>query len=222
MASIAALLVATPIWGFALQPPRLDQPYAAHAFGIELAVPSAAPALVAEVARAQPEDHLWLEKMQWSRGIVFSTAAAMAVTLVLGAIQFADEYGFHDSYYDTPCAQGSAVLDRCGEEVPWQHAVAAGVSAGGVIFATLKSFFIDFDDMARVDADWLVYERTRWVVLGMVALQAIAGVLVSNAVRFGWADPVQDFDTLRGLAIGHLALGAATFGVQVANSVLLF
>ncbi|AKF04480.1 hypothetical protein DB32_001629 [Sandaracinus amylolyticus] len=213
MPGLAALLVATPIWGFALRPPStLDLEVVG-----ERVVVAATPSEL-----APPEDPLQPEKMQWTRGIVLSTALAMAVTLGIGAVQFADEYGFHDSYDDTRCAQGTAVLDNCGEDVPWQHAVAAGITAGGVIFATLKSFFIDFDGVARVDSDWRVYETTRWVVLGMVVAQAIAGVLVSNAVRFGWADPVDDFDTLQAFAIGHMALGAATLGVQIANSILVF
>ncbi|UJR83138.1 hypothetical protein [Sandaracinus amylolyticus] len=216
MGTLAALLVATPVWGFALQPPL-----AMNAIAPEIAAQLAATA-DPELALAPREDPLQQEKIQWTRAIVFSTALAMATTAVIGAIQFADEYGFHDSYYDTACAQGTGVFDRCGEEVPWQHAVAAGITAGGLIFATLKSFFIDFDGVARVDSDWRIYETTRWVALGMGVVQAIAGVLISNAVRFGWADQVEDFDTLQALAIGHLAFGAATLGVQVANSILLF
>ncbi|MDQ3032357.1 MAG: hypothetical protein M3Y87_08085 [Myxococcota bacterium] len=160
--------------------------------------------------------------MDWTRGLNVATTLALAVTGVLGFIQFGDEYGFNDAYDQTACATNDAVLGYCAEETPWAHAIAAGTSATLLVSSFAVSTQIDFDQAARHDSDWRVYETTRWIALGMGVLQAAGGFFLANSVRWGWLDEQQDFDTMQALAGGHMALGVATLGINAANSLLLF
>lgn len=229
MQTLIALTLATPVWGFALEAPVL-------------AGPILLPQQLAQVDTSRelhvPEDYSGLEgvpepvlsdaerdtltMMDWTRGLTVATSVAMAATAVLGAIQFRDEYGFHDEWLETGCARGDTIFGWCGSETPWAHAILAVTSAGLLISSVVVSTQIDFDIAARRDRDYRAYETTRWIALGMGALQALAGFFIANSVRWDWLDEQQDFDTLQGLAIGHMALGLATFGINTANAVLLF
>lgn len=219
MHTLAAWMLATPIWGFALQVP--------------LASPSILPEQVAQVrttevqleTRPSPstfdaEAHN-RTMMDWTRVLNGATTVALTVTGVLGFIQFGDEYGFHSDYTNTACANGDAVLGYCGEETPWAHLLGAATGASLLISSFGVSTAVNFDRAARVDSDWRIYEVTRWVALGMGVLQGLAGFLIANAVRFDWADQQNDFDVLQGLAIGHMTLGVATLGMNAINSALI-
>lgn len=225
MSTLVALALATPVWGFALAAPPPASPAIfppAQVAQVETTVD-----LPVEYDYETVESATFAERhastmMDWTRGVNLATTLALAVTGVLGAIQFHDEYGFHDAYDQTACARGDAVLDACGEQTPWAHALAAGTSASLLISSFGLSTAVDFDIAARRDGDWRVYETTRWIALGMGALQAVAGFFLANSVRFGWLDEQQDFQTMQALAAGHMALGAATLAVSTANTILVF
>jgi hypothetical protein len=226
MDTLATLALATPLWGFALQPPAF------------FASPEMLPDTAAQVRSVTTVDtevaldprELAAEAhndtmMNWTRGFQVATTAIMAATGVLGFIQFHDEYGFHDEYYETQCGRGQygdPVLDYCGEATPWPHLVLAGASAGGLLGTVILSTTVDYDRAARRDGDWRTYEVTRWVALVMGVLQAGAGAFLANSVRAGIFDPVEDFDLMQGFAVAHMALGAANVGLNLANSILLF
>jgi hypothetical protein len=220
MNPLLAVAFVTPIWGFALHPPA--------------ALSSIAPEQVAQVRTAEvrvpPPDSTLVARtahndtmMDLTRGFQLAANLSMAVTAVFGAIQFGDEYGFHRDYYQTACATGDAVFnDYCGRTTPVAHLAAAGATAGLGATSFLISTQVDFDLAARRDGDWRTYEVTRWVELGMVAIQALGGFFIANAVRFGWANQQADFDVLQGFAIAHMAWGAATLGMETYNTALLF
>ncbi|UJR83269.1 hypothetical protein [Sandaracinus amylolyticus] len=217
MSGLAALVWTTSVWGLALQPPSM--PVALTLAPIAQLEETTELSLDAEALRAEQHDATMRE---WTRTMSAVTVAVFAVAGTLGALQFHDEYGFHDDYADTACARGDALLDHCGEQTPWAHLIAVGATAGLGLTTFVLSTQVDYDIASRHDEDWRIYEVTRWVGLGMFVVQAIGGFLIANAERFGWADPQDDFDTMQGLAIAHLGLGAATFGLEVFNTLILF
>jgi hypothetical protein len=218
MHPLVALALSTPIWGLSLHAP--------------MALASVAPPPIAQVEDVEapviPADAFAhgaaydRTTMDLTRAFQLGATVAMAGTNVLGLIQFGDEYGFHRDLTDTACATHDAVLDDCGQATPVAHLVAAGGTAGLGVAAFVFSTQIDYDVASRFDGDWRTYEVTRWLGLGMNALQAVFGFFLANAIRFGWADPQRDFDVLQGFAIGHAALGIATLGVETYNTALLF
>ncbi len=229
MQTLIALAIATPVWGFALEAPTwagpilLPQHLAQVDTSRELNVPEDYSGLegVPETVLSDAERNT-LTMMDWTRGLTVATSVAMAATAVLGAIQFRDEYGFHDEWIQTACAHGDTIFGWCGSETPWAHAIGAVTSAGLLISSVVVSTQIDFEIASRRDGDYRTYQITRWVALGMGALQALAGFFIANSVRWDWLDERQDFDTLQALAIGHMALGLATFGMNTANAILVF
>jgi hypothetical protein len=160
--------------------------------------------------------------MEWTRSMSAVTVVVFAATAVLGAIQFGDEYGFHSDQSHTACATGEAVFNRCGEATPWPHVIGVIATAGLGLTTFILSTQVDYELAERHDGDWRTYEVTRWVGLGMFVVQALGGFLLANAVRFGWADEQKDFETFQAFAIAHLALGAATLGVEIFNTAILF
>jgi hypothetical protein len=232
MQTLIAFAIATPVWGFALEAPILAGPVLLPQQLAQVEIETPPPELyvpedysglegVPETRLSEAERHT-VTMMDWTRGLTVATSAAMLVTAVLGAIQFSDEYGFHDEWIDTPCARGDTIFGWCGSETPWAHAIGAVTSAGLLISAFVVSTQIDYEIATRRDGDYRTYQTTRWIALGMGALQALAGFLLANSVRWDWLDERQDFDTLQGLAIGHMLFGLATFGMNTANAILLF
>jgi hypothetical protein len=223
METLVALALATPIWGFALQPPALPAPslLPAHVAQLESTARADMQMQPAAPGEAFREAHV-STMMDWTRATNLAASVAFGVTAVLGLIQFSDEYGFNSSRAETACETGNAVLSRCGRETPWEHALAAGTSASLLVTSFGLSTAVDFDLASQRDGDWRTYEVTRFVVLGMVLAQALGGFLLANSERFGWLDRQGDFEVMQGLALGHLALGAATLGLQVANTILVF
>lgn len=224
MNPLAALLLATPVWGFSLTPPVLAAPdldldTAAQVRTVvaETEVTMSSPADIAAEAR---NNHI----MNWNRALQVSTTLAMAVTGALGFVQFHDEYGFHDEYSETNCGrgQGDPVFAYCGESTPVPHLIGAATSAVGLISSVAVSTQVDFDRAARRDSDWRIYETTRWVALGLGLAQAVGGALLANAQRAGVLSYEDDFDLMQGVAVAHMALGAANVGMNLANSILLF
>jgi hypothetical protein len=223
MDTLFALALSTPIWGFSLQPPVMAAPDVAAAQVAQVEVVEAEVPPDLRVDRWQESHNASM--MNWTRAFQISTTIAMAATGALGFIQFHDEYGFHDDYVDTQCglgAQGDPILDYCGEETPWPHLIGAGARGAAVLGSLFVATAGDFDRASRRDADWRVFEVTRWVALGLGVLQGAAGALLANAQRAGWLTYEDDFDLMQGLAITHMALGAANVGMNLANTILIF
>ena len=223
MGTLAALALATPIWGFALTPPTVGAPAIVPEQVAQMRTTTDEGNAIVRLAdpRAMPAPAV-TPAMDWTRYLSLVTMAGFAATLTLGAIQFADEYGFNARYTQTACATGDAVLDYCGESTPWAHLTAALGTATLGIATLFASTQVDYDHAERVDRDWRIYEVTRWIGLVTVGIQAIFGFFVANAVRFGWADEQRDFATLQTLAGVHLGWGVLTAGMEAFSTALLF
>jgi hypothetical protein len=221
MSPLAVLAFATPLFGFQLTPPAMPGGIAATLPADYGDAHGGISTVVLDEDLAQREAHDRTMR-DWTRGFSVASTVALAVTGVFGFVQFGDQYGFHAHYADTACAHGTAVFGSCGTDVPYVHMTAADVTAALSLTTLILSTQVDFDLASRADGDWRTYEVTRWVQFGMLLVQALGGFFLANAVRFGWASEAQDFNTLQGFATAHMVWGAATLGMQVANTILLF
>lgn len=215
MPTLAALVLATPIFGFSLTPPVLPTPGLVPDVVAQLAPGAPDPETLgdAEVA-AQLRQRRDIAMVHRAFGV--ATWLAMATTAVLGFIQFGDEYGFHGSRPETACGQQTAVLQEFCDGTPWPHAVA-GITTAVLYFTTFGLSFAMPDplDIEHQDSAWAgrvrAHRMLRWVHLGGMILQMLVGVVIANPSTFG-IDRDADFDTLQGLAGLHMGIGIATFG----------
>jgi hypothetical protein len=213
-----AVALATPIWGFSLAPPAALFTAPPVRLG-ELSFAATRSSVASLDAGHDGHD---ATMMDWTRALELTSTVAMAITTAFGFVQFADEYGFHDAYTQTPCATGQALLDDCGQSTSIPHLASALTTAALGASALVVSTQVDFDQAWRIDGDWAEYDLVRWLGVGMLVVQAVYGALLANAVRFGWADAQHDFPTLQGLAAGHLLWGMATLVVQTYETALVF
>jgi len=165
MPSLAALVLATPVFGFALHAPSI-QPiidpgvYAAvadlravsapllqaeqdaAAAGTEEGTPTASSdggnksGAKAEAEKYKAEVKRRNSLIKIHRPLGLATWATMTVTEVLGFIQYYNLYGFFAGQGTNPCVKGTAVFGQ-GQcsGTPWPHAVAASVT-GSLYAAT--------------------------------------------------------------------------------------
>jgi hypothetical protein len=237
MPGLAALLLATPIFGFQLAAPTFDTAW--------LATPDAAVSLTAslptlellEVADASAtaqaeEDRRYTEQVRQRaeigaihRALGISTWIAMTATVILGMIQYSDMYYFGAARDATPCVTGNGVILNECSGVPWGHLIPASITAGLYTATFVLSFVMpdpnDADSGPGVFAERLrIHEALRWVhLVGMVA-QMVLGLCVSNGA-FG--DRANDYDTQAIVAGVHQAIGFTTWGaLTAAGAIMLF
>jgi hypothetical protein len=156
-----------------------------------------------------------MQKIHKPLGI--ATWASMAVTLLLGAFQYANLYGV-GALEDTPCVSGNGIIfgeSQC-TGTPFVHLTSAMLTTG--LYAatfTLSLMMPDPDGLDEGDSDYASNLRThkilRWVhFIGMISQLAL-GVVIANSESFG-LDRANDFGTLQALSATHMALGFVTFG----------
>lgn len=145
------------------------------------------------------------------RAFGIATWASMAVTAVLGWIQFADEYGFHGNPNDTACANGTAVLQEFCTGVPWPHAIAGFTTAA--LYFTTAGLSLAMPAPLEPSADLELHKTLRWVHLATMLATAVFGVVTANLDV--------DFGTRQALAIVHQGLGVATFGLLTAAAAVI-
>jgi len=237
MPGLAPLLLATPLFGLALQPPDFTP-----LLGVDHLPPSALIAALDEaegddeggVAPAGDGDSVTDSKggasnaaeddyeaeikhrnalIKIHRPLGIATWAAMTAAIVLGTIQYYNLYGFFDDIGSNPCVTGDAIFGQ-GQctGTPWPHAVAAGVTTG--LYAatfTVSLMMPDPDDLASGKGEFAstlrLHKLLRWVHFGGMVLQAVLGVVIANSF-----DRANDYDTLQLLATVHLASGFITYG----------
>ena len=144
-----------------------------------------------------------------------ATFVSMVATVWLGDLQYYDRYGIFAAYDDTPCARGDAVLDFCGGETPWPHAIAATVTMA--LYVTTAALYLAMPDLpSGVDegeserAKKLRSHRTlRWIHGAGIVLQLLLGPFLANPEVFG-LDRRGDHRLLQGLATGHFVIGLVT------------
>lgn len=217
MSPLAAVLLATPLFGLQLQvDPGLS--LAPHAL-VAAAEDGAATGRRSEGPRmSAAERRELLQRRQTLRPVHrwlgVATWAAMTSTVLLGTIQYYNLYG--GSRTSNPCVAGRAVFgqEQCiGTPVP--HLATALVTTG--LYAATFGLSLAMPDPVGLDEGDSDYarrlrrhKRLRWVHgIGMV-LQLITGAIVANPEQFG-LDRFNDYNRLRALGTVHLLTGYTTY-----------
>jgi hypothetical protein len=177
MHSLAALLLATPVFGFSLQPPSIQPIVDPVAYGVFAHIGTAA--LLQDAAqegtddasaeaatdekasakeadkKAEQDDYNAEVKRRNSlikihRPLGMATWAAMTITEVLGFIQYYNKYGFFAGEGDNPCVKGTAVFGQGQCTSPLIHLTAASVTTA--LYATTFTVSLmmpDPDDLSN-------------------------------------------------------------------------
>ncbi len=145
------------------------------------------------------------------RAFGIATWASMAVTAVLGWIQFADEYGFHSNENETACANGNAVMQDFCTGVPWPHAIAGGTTAA--LYFTTAGLSLAMPAPLEPSADLEIHKTLRWIHLATMIATAVFGAVTANIET--------DFGTRQALAIVHQGLAVTTFGLLTAAAAVI-
>lgn len=234
MGPLTALVLATPIFGFAFAPlqvpalPHAAVPLAQVEGSVQLDVgddePTAAAAVgpVADAAPAAPTDQAEYVKQlrkrakmaKIHRALGITTWASMAITVASGTVQYHNLYG-GGSLEKTPCTKGDAWPNnnQC-HGAPLLHAIP-GFVTGGLYFTTLglEMFMPDPDHAAQGDSQFAKKLRThkilRWVHLAGMVAQIGLGIVMANPAL--GLERATDYKTLQALSRAHLGIGYATF-----------
>ncbi len=152
--------------------------------------------------------HRWLGIATWS---------AMTATVVLGAVQFYNQYGFFSSMEETPCVRGTALFGQgqCSG-IPWLHLGASLLTTGLYVTTGTLAWLMPVPDgygegQGRHARNLRMHRLLRWIHAGGMALQLLLGYVVANAQRFG-LDRANDYGTLQALSAAHLGTGLLTWG----------
>lgn len=223
MGPLTALLLATPLFGFALDiDSSLSDPPAvviepALVLALEVSAELDSPELdskeptTADLIRKRNK----FKKIHKNFGI--ATWSAMTLTVISGFIQFYNQYGWWDSQANNPCVRGTAVFgQRQCSGVPALH-LALGATTGALFFTTfgLSYGMPDPLNVSEGNSDFARKLRThkilRWVTFAGMLAQIGTGLVIANPEWFGM-DRANNYNTLRALATTHLAIGLATWG----------
>lgn len=240
MGLITALLLATPIFGFALAPPTIaalpvsvapvaqvaaSAPVLATA---DATAAAAAPKLSQEEYTAAVRKRAKLAKIHRTLGIATWTSTLLATAS--GTVAYRNLYGtpFTTELEETPCVTGDAWFGQktCYGQ-PWGHAIL-GFTAGAFYFTTL-GLAITMPDPDNAAVGTSKYARTlrthkilRWVHLAGMLTQMTLGTIIANPGLTG-LDRANDYGTLKMLAGLHLGSGYVTLGALTwAGAIMLF
>lgn len=216
--NLLALLLATPIFGLALEPPA-----ASLALDPSLAIAADVSAAGGAEAEVEPDEDDYVEQMKRRNAIAelhrpfgIATWAAMTVTVGLGFVQYYNKYGFFADQGSNPCVQGDAIFGQgqCSG-VPVLHLTAASVTTA--LYATtftLSLLMPDPDDLSEGKGEFAqtlrLHKLLRWVHFGGMVAQIVLGVVIATDT-FG-LDRANDYDTLQALATVHMGAGLVTWG----------
>ena len=226
MTELWALVAATPLFGFQLQPIPADlaPPVVFAALQDEgdegegedeaLSPEDAAAEAEAEVYAAQLRERGRVTSIHRPLGI--ATWVSMGVTLLLGGFQYHNLYGFFAAREDTPCVTGNAIFGQGScSGTPWPHLISAMMTTA--LYSATFAFSLmmpDPDDSDEGDGDFAktlrMHKILRWVHFGGMIAQIAIGTMIANDM-FG-LDRANDFDTLQLLGTVHLGIGIITYG----------
>jgi hypothetical protein len=241
MGPLTALLIATPIFGFALTPPpalpqsavplaQVDGAWNLDASGETEAVGDDAekpPAFATTTAKAEDKPQLdqatYVKQLRKRakmakvhRALGITTWASMAVAVSAGIVQYRNLYGGGDRD-KTPCVTGDAWPNENGcHGAPLGHAIP-GFVTGGLYFTTLglAMFMPDPDHASVGDSKFAKNVRThkilRWVHLVGMLAQIGIGIAIANPGLGLERSDPKDYDKLQALARAHLGIGIGTF-----------
>jgi len=151
------------------------------------------------------------------RAMGIATWGAMTLSVISGVLQYRNLYGFFSPSSETPCVTGEVRSLRTCTGQPIFHATSTAITA--LLYYTTFGLSYAMPDPIGLDrGDSLSarrlrrHKRLRWVHFSGMAAQALLGIFVANAERFGALDRTNDFRTLQALATVHMGIGLVTYG----------
>ena len=230
MATLTALMLATPLFGLSLHvdASMLEAPAAALA-------PSAALAVEISTDLKEPSEpstadllrkrnkikkvHKWFGIASWS---------LMTLSVASGFVQFYNQYGWWKSQATNPCVEGNAIFtQKACSGVPIAHATLIALTSA-TYFTTFGLSFAMPDplNVSEGNSDFARKLRThkvlRWVTFAGMIAQIGLGVVTANSEAFG-LDRANDYKALRGIATAHMAVSLVTYGAMTwAGAIMIF
>lgn len=232
MGSLSVLLLATPLFGFSLHIPAFvaDADLSAKAASLTPRVELMAkldedqPPAGKSAAAPSPQDD-YKEQIKRRNSIAgvhrvfgISTWAAMTLTVIAGAIDYHNLYGFGAGIGDNPCVKGSAVF---GDDFGCRGGIRTIKSAAAYVTTalyattfTLSLMMPDPDDLSsgkgKFASTLRLHKTLRWVHFGGMVTQIALGLLMAG--RIGGLDRANNYGTLQALSTVHLTTGLITWG----------
>lgn len=238
MGPLTALMLATPIFGFALTPPSVSAvpvtalPVAQLESSVDIEADSSGDVDTEASAELPPEPKIggpgspgYVQALRKRariakvhRGLGIATWVSMAAAVIAGTIQYRNLYGapFVTDRQDTPCVEGNAWINQkqC-YGTPWFHELT-GFTTAGLYFTTL-GLAMAMPDPDHASVGTSKYAKTvrthkalRWVHLAGMVTQMVLGIIIANP-RLG-LDRTNDYGAMKALAGLHLASGYVTLG----------
>ncbi|MEY4577928.1 MAG: hypothetical protein RL701_2631 [Pseudomonadota bacterium] len=238
MGSLTALLLATPIFGFALHAPALDTAaltaQAATTVSVSAKMVSdVRPAADKEESGSSKADDDYVKELKQRNSIAsihrtlgIATWVSMTLTVAAGFIAYYNLYGFGAGIGDNPCVTGSAVGGDwgCGGIRPIKNTLAGVTTALYATTFTLSLMMPDPDNLSEGKGEFAstlrLHKTLRWVHFGGMIAQAILGIVIANGLG---VDRANDYKTLQTLATVHMGVGLVTWGAMTwAGALMVF
>ncbi len=235
MGTLAALVIATPLFGLQLQldpavmTPSTSVPVVASSLAFE-PVPDEAEGgggarrapTTADLMRERgrlANIHKWMGVTTW---------VSMTATVVLGYLQYYNLYGMFAALEDTPCVRGDAVFGQgaCSRQ-PLPHLVSSLMTTA--LYSVTFGLSLRMPDPMNLSRGESAYAKNlrrhkllRWVHLAGMAAQMLLGLVIANGDTFGLSR-ANDFRALQALSTVHLAIGLTTYAAMTwAGVIFLF
>jgi hypothetical protein len=228
MATLTALMLATPLFGLTLE---LDSALLeAPALAVD---PQVVLAVDASVALEEPREPTTADLVRKRnkikkvhKGFGLATWSLMTLSVVSGFIQFHNQYGWWQSQSTNPCVQGTAVFSqKACSGVPVAHVTLISLTSAAY-FTTFGLSFAMPDPLKVSEGDspfarkLRAHKALRWVTFAGMLAQIGLGIVSANAEWFG-LDRANDYNALRGLATAHLAVSLMTYGALTGTGVIM-
>jgi hypothetical protein len=230
MGSLTALLLATPIFGFALQPPTIEA--SLHVPAHTVAELRAAESSESEGEGGSQAEYVAETKRRNSiasihRTFGIATWAAMTLTVGAGAIAYYNLYGVGAGIGDNPCVSGNAVGGDwgCSGMRTIKNTLAFTTTALYATTFTLSLMMPDPDNLSEGKGEFAstlrLHKTLRWVHFSGMVAQALLGIVIANGLL--GLDRANNYSTLQALATTHMGLGLVTWGAMTwAGALMVF
>ena len=222
MGSLTALLLATPIFGFSLQPPTVAEV-------VDLSAKTAAEVQANDEASAHEaksgndSQHEYVEQIKRRNTIAsihrpfgIATWAAMTLTLAAGFIDYYNLYGIGANQGNNPCVKGTAVGGDggCSAFRTIKSSAAYVTTALYATTFTLSLMMPDPDNLSEGKGEFAstlrLHKTLRWVHFGGMVAQILLGIVMAHSL-FG-LDRANNYGTLQALSTVHMGIGLVTWG----------
>ena len=230
MATLTALMLATPLFGLTLHfdasmletPAVVADPGVALALEVSTQLEEPKAPTTADLIRKRnkiKKVHKWFGISTWS---------LMTLTVVSGFIQFHNQYGWWQSQATNPCVEGTAIFSqKACSGVPIGHAVLTSLTSAAY-FTTFGLSFAMPDPLKVSEGNSQFAKRLRthkvlrWVTFAGMLAQIGLGIVSANSEWFG-VDRANNYKALRGIATAHLAVSLMTYGAMTwAGAIMVF